>query len=192
VGIDRTGAFTVQVVATTSDGPRPVAEALVFADVEPRAIDAEGSSDPAPPVGPCGEPTRDGRPNDDSRDDEQELARKIAAARTEAGEPPLLRDPRLDALAREHARRMAAIQTAAHDAGDGDPAERARAAGIIARTLGENVAHAVSVADAHRALWASPSHRANLMRRDFDRLGIGVFRDDTGHVWVVEAFASTP
>jgi uncharacterized protein YkwD len=54
---------------------------------------------------------------------------------------------------------------------------------------GENVAHATTVALAHRALWASPSHRANLLRREFESVGVAVARDDRGDAWVVETFA---
>ena len=76
----------------------------------------------------------------------------------------------------------------AHDVGDGDAMARLRAAGLEPDDAGENVAHAATVALAHRAMWASPSHRANMLRRDFDRLGLAVVRDDRGQVWAVEIF----
>ncbi|HEY5077754.1 MAG TPA: CAP domain-containing protein, partial [Acidimicrobiia bacterium] len=117
-------------------------------------------------------------------------ASALAATRSAAGEPPLTRDARLDAVARAHAQHMATRRDLAHDAGDGDPDERMRAAGLTARASGENVAHAASVALAQAALWASPSHRANMLRRDFDRLGVAVVRDGRGEVWAVETFAS--
>jgi uncharacterized protein YkwD len=84
---------------------------------------------------------------------------------------------------------MAAAHVLAHDAGDGAPIERLRSAGIEPREAGENVAHAATVALAHRALWASPSHRANMLRRDFDRVGVAVARDERGEAWIVETFA---
>ncbi len=173
--LDRPGEFAVQVVAFTDRGPRPVIEASVFADVEPltHRLDA-----PAP-----------GEDTGESGSDDADLARMLSTARSSAGEPPLLRDARLDALARGHAQRMAAARALAHDAGDGDPSERMRTAGVEARTTGENVAHATTVALAHRALWASPSHRANLLRREFDSGGVAVARDDRGDAWVVETFA---
>ncbi len=175
--LDRPGEFTVQVLATTAAGPRPVVEATVFADAEPPARD---SAEPAPGE----EAETAGRSEDDA------LALMLAMARAASGEPPLARDARLDAVARDHARRMAAARSLAHDAGDGDPSERLLAAGLTARSLGENVAHAATVTLAHRSLWASPSHRANMLRRDFDRVGVSAARDERGDVWVVETFAS--
>jgi hypothetical protein len=182
--LDRPGEFTVQVLASTASGPRPVAEARVFADVEPPA---HASAEHVPGEDAADGPASDGAP---ARPDDEVLGAMLSAARASAGEPPLARDARLDALARAHAERMVASQTLAHDAGDGDPVERARAAGLATRILGENVAHAASVALAHRALWASPSHRANMLRRDFDRVGVAVVRDDHGDAWAVETFAA--
>jgi uncharacterized protein YkwD len=174
--LDRPGEFTVQVVADVAGGTRPVAEATVFADVDA----------PARP-GPLPAPGEDAVPAGSAEDDA--LYEMAAAARASSGEPPLVRDRRLDTVAREHARRMAGSRAVAHDAGDGDPAERLRAAGLDAPVVGENVAHAATVALAHRALWNSPSHRANLLRRDFDRVGVAVLRDERGEAWVVESFA---
>jgi len=42
---------------------------------------------------------------------------------------------------------------------------------------------------AERALWASPSHRENLLLPRFDRVGIGVARDPDGTLWVCQTFA---
>ncbi len=114
----------------------------------------------------------------------------LAAARAESGEPPLARDARLDAIALEHARSMATARALAHDSGDGDPGARVQAAGLSWRALGENVAHGATLTLAHRALWASPSHRANMLRRDFEHVGVAAVRDERGDVWVVETFAS--
>jgi uncharacterized protein YkwD len=57
--------------------------------------------------------------------------------------------------------------------------------------VGENVAHAASVLLAHRALYESPSHRANLLQGAFDRLGVAVLRDADGSVWVDEIFTAS-
>ena len=79
----------------------------------------------------------------------------------------------------------------AHDLGDGDFKERFEADGTIqARAVGENVAHAPTVALAHRALHASPSHRINLLRADYTHMGIGVVHAADGSVYVCETFAA--
>jgi uncharacterized protein YkwD len=173
---DRPGAFVVQIVADVAGGPRPVLEALVFADVPPPASPPD---DPAPGE-EAGAPTGG---------DDDALARMITAARHEARRRPLLRDARLDAIARAHAARMMARRALGHDVGDGDPAARLEGRGLEARETGENVAHAASVALAHRALYASPSHRENLLGDRFERMGVGVVRDGDGSVWVTETFA---
>jgi uncharacterized protein YkwD len=78
-----------------------------------------------------------------------------------------------------------------HDLGDGDPAQRVESSGIAAHEVGENVAHAKSASLAHRAVWSSPSHRANLLDQRFGRAGVGVSTDAQGTVWVAYVFAST-
>jgi uncharacterized protein YkwD len=82
--------------------------------------------------------------------------------------------------------------------------QRLEQAGFGALRIGENVAHARSLARAHRALWESPAHRGNLLDRGFSAVGLGVVvvseseaesdaergnADATG-VWVCELFAN--
>jgi uncharacterized protein YkwD len=112
----------------------------------------------------------------------------LLAARAQLGVPPLVRDPRLDAIAHAHAVKMAAKQQLAHDVGDGTPMDRLHAQNLDPREAGENVALAATPALAHRALWDSPSHRANTLKRDFDHVGVGVERDAQGNLWVAELF----
>jgi len=84
---------------------------------------------------------------------------------------------------------MIAAGSATHDAGDGSPIERLASAGIVAREAGENVAHAATLALAHRALWNSPSHRQNLVRADFTRAGLAAISAPDGSVWITELLA---
>lgn len=173
--LDQPGAFTVQLVGDLPEGPRPLLEARVFADVSPTAPGEEG---PAP-----GEEAGVG---DDA------LARMVTTLRSLEGAPTLARNAKLDALARAHAERMRDRHAVAHDLGDGDFRIRFEAEGTLdARAVGENVAHAPSVALAHRALHASPSHRINLLRADYTHMGIGVAHADDGSVYVCETFAAT-
>jgi uncharacterized protein YkwD len=173
---DTPGQTEVQVVADLHDGPRPVLEASVFADVAPPKAFA---TRPAP-----GEEAADGLSSDDEK-----LVGLLDAARGAARLSPLLRDRLLDAIARSHAERMAREGRLAHDAGDGDPTDRLREAGIAAEEVAENVAHAPTVLLAHRAQWWSPAHRMNLLCPAGARFGIGTARDERGEAWVVAEFA---
>ena len=174
--LDRAGAFSVQVVADVATGPRPVLEAKIFADVDPPRE--------MPSLAAPGESASRG-----VSDERAALAAMIQSLRASRGLPALARDARLDAVAAAHAARMKAAHTVGHDVGDGDPAERLQNASISAREAGENVAHAQSVVLAHRALWESPSHRANLEHASYDSFGVAVLDDPDASVWVAEVFA---
>ncbi|MBX3264706.1 MAG: CAP domain-containing protein, partial [Labilithrix sp.] len=173
--LDQPGAFTVQLIADLANGPTPLLEARVFADVEPPL---EDDTTPAP-----------GEELDAGDDGAAALARMTAALRASEALAPLRRDGRLDALALAHAEQMKSARAVMHDLGDGDLATRFESAGLAAAVVGENVARARSVRLAHRALHASPSHRMNLLRADYTHLGVGVVTDDAGDVYACEVFA---
>jgi len=171
---DRSGPFTVQVVADVDGGPRPVLEARVTADGVATEVGTDDPSDLA-----CA-----------GTDDASSITCMIQSLRSRTALVPFTRDARLDAMAKAHVAKMRATKNLAHDAGDGDPVARLAEANLTARVVGENVAHAESTLGAHRSLDASPSHRENLLSRDFDRLGVAVAADVDGTVWVVEEFAA--
>jgi hypothetical protein len=177
--LDRPGRFLVQVLAEVGGGPRPVLEALVFADVEPPA---RAEPEPAP-----GEDAAD-----PAEDPARALERMLAKARNEEGLPGLRRDEGLDRVAQSHAEAMRDAGRIGHDLGQGDPAERARAAGLELISAGENVALASSLVLVHRKLFASPSHRANMLSPSFDAVGIGAVRDGSGRTWVCQLFGQHP
>lgn len=164
--LDQPGRFTVQLVADLDGGPRPVLEAVVFADVVP-----------TPNVAPAAGETK------------ASLEDMVAAVRNEEGLTKLTRDARLDALATAHVERMQKAGRVAHDVGDGDLAERFQAAGYVASVVGENVARAETLGLAHRKLYASPSHRMNLLHAGYTRIGIATATEGT-RVWVCEVFSS--
>ncbi len=172
---DRAGPWLVQLLARVDGGPRPLAEAMLFAGEEPPT---HFSQTPAP-----GEVAAPGGLPD------EQLLGMVNAARESEDLAAVVRLPALDALARAHATAMRDRQNLSHDVGDGSPADRAERAGLVARAVGENVAHAPDAARAHRMLWASPSHRANLLEPSFDAIGIGAARDDDETLWVCELFA---
>lgn len=174
--LERPGAFTVQLVGDLENGPRPLLEARVFADHEPPQA-------PETDVAPGEEPEGEGNAH-------EALARMITGARNAEGVTPLVRDRALDGLARAHAERMREGRTVAHDLGEGDLRARFQAEGYTGKVVGENVAHARSVQLAHRTLYASASHRLNLLRADYTHMGIGIAEAPDGSVYVCEVFAA--
>lgn len=170
------GQWTVQVVATGETGPLPVAEALVFADVDPPqelAWPKAPGEQLVDPVAPASE----------------RLFAMLGGARMDENLKPLKLRADLSALAQKHAESMRSADRLGHNIGFGGPEERLRQAGLMPKAFGENVAFALSVARAHRTLWASPSHRFTLLHPDFDAVGVGVAEGDAGSVWVCELFA---
>lgn len=174
--VDQPGAWLVQVLATVSTGPRPVLEATIFAGQKPPT---EFVRAPVP-----GEEAGQG-----VKDPADAMLRMINAARVAEGRRPLTRDPALDAVARAHSEEMKKARLVGHDVGGGDPRARLEAAGISSAVAGENVASASSLENAHRALWASPSHRGNLLLERFTRVGVAVVQSSDGALWVTEMFA---
>ena len=174
---DAPGQWLVQLLGSVEGGPRPLLEALVFAGGEP------------PPKSLV-----DKAPGEDAREVESDprtaLYAMVNAARASEHGRPLAPDVRLEALAQEHAEAMRRARRTAHDVGDGDLDQRLERAGLEL-SAGENVAHAKSATLAQRALWASPSHRENLLFRGFDAVGIGVAPDPDGTLWVCQVFATS-
>jgi uncharacterized protein YkwD/stress response protein SCP2 len=97
------------------------------------------------------------------------------AARGRAGLPSLAVDPPLTAAAQAHCADMVARDFYSHTAPDGtQPWDRAAAAGCRRRRIGENIACGQrSPAEVVEGWMNSPSHRANILGRDFTHLGIG-------------------
>jgi uncharacterized protein YkwD len=176
--LDRPGPWTLQLLLTTAAGPHPVLETTVFAGVDP-------------PTTPLAQPAPGESSGHYAGDPAAQLFEMMNAARASEGLDGLAYDAQLCRVAERHSRRMLDAHQIGHDLGDGDPAQRVESSGIAAHEVGENVAHAKSASLAHRAVWSSPSHRANLLDQRFGRAGVGVSTDAQGTVWVAYVFAST-
>jgi uncharacterized protein YkwD len=174
--VDQPGPWVVQVLATVATGPRPVLEAMVYAGATPPGQFVAAS---APGEGA-------GR---GARDDDDAMLRMINAARASEQLPALVRDSMLDKVARQHSEEMMKARLVGHDVGTGDLVVRLQAAGVSVRLAGENVATAGTLEHAHRALWASPSHRGNMLLDQFNHVGVAVLRGADGTVWVTEMFS---
>jgi len=181
--LDQPGRWLIQVVADLDGGPRPVLEALVFADAEPHGV-VRGDDD-KPKVR-----TKRGKARMDAPPETAEgLFSLLNHARGGERMAALKRDPELDALAESHASDMAEKGRTAHDVGHGSPRQRAAKAGVRALHVGENVASAPTVMRVHRALWHSPSHRENMLDRNFRRVGVAVVTTKLGRRYAVQLYA---
>jgi len=106
---------------------------------------------------------------------EARMLELVNQERQAAGLAPLQADPELTEVARKHSADMFARGYFAHDTPEGlSPFDRMRAANVRFTTAGENLALAPTLGIAHTGLMNSPGHRANILRREFGRVGIGV------------------
>jgi uncharacterized protein YkwD len=106
---------------------------------------------------------------------EKQMLDLVNQERVAAGLNPLAPDPELTEVARRHSADMFARGYFAHDTPEGlTPFDRMRDSGVRFLTAGENLALAPTIPVAHTGLMNSPGHRANILRPQFGRLGIGV------------------
>jgi uncharacterized protein YkwD len=120
---------------------------------------------------------------------EQQLFQEVNQERKAHGLPTLKSDEALSDAARKHAQRMAEQGTAAHQfPGEPNQLTRARTAGAHFSWLSENVDEGTSATTIHQSFMKSPLHRANILDRDMDTVGIGVV-ERHGQMFAVEDFA---
>ena len=106
---------------------------------------------------------------------EKRMLDLVNQERVAAGLKPLAPDPELTEVARRHSADMFARGYFAHNTPEGGtPFDRMRAANVRFLTAGENLALAPTIPVAHTGLMNSPGHRANILRPEFGRVGIGV------------------
>lgn len=166
--LDTRRRWTLQLLADTESGPTP------FATWRYGARDGDAT------------------PGGDALWSDRHVLGAINALRRRVDAPALRRDPVLDAVASRHAENLARRSILAHVPSPEDtPLARLRGAGVVADRVAENLARGRTLTDAHASLERSPSHRANLLDREVDTVGIGVARSE-GAVYLVEVFAARP
>jgi uncharacterized protein YkwD len=120
---------------------------------------------------------------------ERELYASVNQARRVEGLVPLRWDNALATAARRHAEVMAEHGSAQHGfAGEPSLTARAKQAGAHFNWLSENVVQASSAELIHTEFIKSPAHRANILDRDMDSIGIGVV-EEGGQLFAVEDFS---
>ncbi len=109
--------------------------------------------------------------------------------RIAVGLSPLAPDPELTEVARRHSVDMFGRGYFAHETPEGrSPFDRMREQGVGFLVAGENLALARSVEIAHSGLMNSPGHRANILRPQFGRVGIGIMDGGMRGLMVTQKF----
>ena len=116
------------------------------------------------------------------KESERDFARKINTARGIVGTRRLELDKELSRVARKHAWEMNRANSLYHT-----PSRKLGWRVTRWNHLGENVGAGQSVTSLHQAFMNSPSHRSNVLDRDFRHVGVGVAQDDN-YMWVTIVF----
>ncbi|MDK2880138.1 MAG: hypothetical protein PWR06_2854 [Thermoanaerobacteraceae bacterium] len=107
--------------------------------------------------------------------DEQKMLDLVNAERKKAGVEPLKIDMRLVEISRKKSQDMIDKHYFGHTSPTyGTPFDALKANGVSFRYAGENLAGAPNVEEAHKALMASPGHRANILNPNYNYIGIGI------------------
>jgi uncharacterized protein YkwD len=104
-----------------------------------------------------------------------EMLDLVNSERKSNGLAELILDDKLSVVGQEHCKDMFANGYFSHYSPDGkSPFDRMLDAKINFMIAGENLALAPTTAEAFAGLMESPGHRANMLSKDFGRVGIGV------------------
>jgi uncharacterized protein YkwD len=132
-----------------------------------------------PPEIWVGSPRPDERWVDTVEEAEELASDLIRKDRARFDLPEIQRDPRLDAIARQHSIEMASSGYFAHvSPSTGSVADRLQAQGYQASFAAENIAMGSLLIEAQESLMRSPGHRAAILSPEATHFGVGVaFRD---------------
>ena len=114
-------------------------------------------------------------PSGVSTQDEQAMLNLINKERAAAGLKPLTMDAALTKIARMKAQDMIDNNYFAHQSPTyGSPFDMMKSQGVVYHYAGENLAGAPNVTTAHANLMNSPGHKANILKPEYTKVGIGV------------------
>ncbi|MFN0072447.1 MAG: CvpA family protein [Chloroflexota bacterium] len=171
--IERSSVASILVRTAVEQGPR--VEAMLGRDL------ADGLTYLSPPQTDEGQKINFGALGQLAPDpvSEARMLVLVNQEREQAGLRALQADEALRDVARAHSREMFELGYFAHiSPNTGSPFDRMRRASIRYLAAGENLAFAPTVQVAHEGLMNSPGHRANILRPEFGKVGIGAIRSD--------------
>ncbi|GAB6179773.1 CAP domain-containing protein [Desulfotomaculum defluvii] len=120
--------------------------------------------------------------------EEQAMLNLINKERAAAGLKPLTMDAALTQIARTKAKDMVDNNYFSHTSPTyGSPFDMMKNSGVVYHYAGENLAGAADVNTAHTNLMNSPGHRANILKPEYTKVGIGVVSGSKyGKIYVQE------
>jgi uncharacterized protein YkwD/uncharacterized membrane protein required for colicin V production len=172
-GIERSTIGSQMVVAAVNGAPR--LDSLMGRDL------SDGLSFLTPPQTEEGMQVNFGQLGQLTPDPEAEerMLQMVNSERQKAGLKPLQMDDQLKQVARAHSMEMFQMGYFAHNSPvSGSPFDRMKQADITFSVAGENLAYAPNTEIAHEGLMNSPGHRANILRPEFGKVGIGVIKSE--------------
>ncbi len=120
---------------------------------------------------------------------EAQMLELVNQERAANGLAPLEADPEMREVSIKHSADMFSRGYFSHNTPEGEtPFDRMRKDDVRFRTAGENLALAPSLQIAHSGLMNSPGHRANILRPQFGRVGIGILDGGRRGLMVTQKF----
>lgn len=109
-------------------------------------------------------------------------------ARAAAGLARLREDPAYDQVTRAYAEHLATTRTLGHNP---DYAEQIGPLLPSWYAMGENVGYGRDATELHTLYMGSPSHRANILSTEYQRVAVGCYRDVNGRAWTAVNFVGS-
>jgi uncharacterized protein YkwD len=123
------------------------------------------------------------------KDLEAQMLVMVNEERRKVGLPDLKPDPEIAIVARSHSRDMFARGYFSHYTLEGKTlGDRLKSGGVKFLSAGENLALAPTLRLAHYNLMNSPGHRANILHKNYGRLGIGILDGGMRGLMVTQNF----
>ena len=124
--------------------------------------------------------------------EERILFNLLNEKRRERGLKPVTMNHELTKLARKKAKDMADYDYFSHTSPNyGKAIDMVRQADISHKVVGENIAITSSGRRANTLFMDSPSHRATMLNKLYDQVGIGIYKKSNGSLYIAEIFIGT-
>ena len=191
-----TSCPTVQPTAEPTAAPEPTATPVPTA--VPTATPAPTQAPTAAPTPkPTQKPVETSSPPSDEGDyttgsvtaQEENAFLLLNQDRKANGLASLKLDPVLCEIARAKSRDMHVNNYFSHTSPTyGSPSQMLNSFGYAYTSVAENIAHHATIEKAHAAFMSSTGHRRNILGSQWSKVGIGVWKDSQGFVYVTQLF----